>query len=177
MGRLRRHEIRQERAFQGMRKAWFGTWGDYHRYIGRASTDLAFSRGREGRPKSNAEAQRTQRARRLWWFRMSCVESEGDGDLAGTWLRRTWSWSGGAAERLFGLGAVVDVEEFEGAEDGFFAATRTTVRFAVGWHGGARDNAERISVSLFDDLGGDGAVRKFKIAFWASQHPTGHISA
>jgi hypothetical protein len=72
---------------------------------------------------------------------------------------------------------VVDVEEFEGAEDGSAFAIGTSALLAVGRHGGARDYAERITKGLLENLRSDRAVRKFETAFWAPQHPTGHVSA
>jgi hypothetical protein len=53
---------------------------------------------------------------------------------------------------LGGLGAVVDVEEFEWLEDGFGFARRTATWFAVGGHLWARNYAERIAKGLLKNF-------------------------
>jgi hypothetical protein len=78
---------------------------------------------------------------------------------------------------LRALGAVVDVEEFEGLEDRVFFAGGTAAGLAVGRHCRTLDYAEGIAMGLFEDFRGDRAMRKFETAFGASQHPTGHVSA
>jgi len=75
------------------------------------------------------------------------------------------------------LGAVVDVEEFEWAEDGVFFAVGTATFLTFGGHGGTRDDAEGVAMGLLENFRGDRAVRKFETALRASQHPTGHVSA
>jgi hypothetical protein len=79
--------------------------------------------------------------------------------------------------RLGVLRAVVDVEEFEGAEDGFVLAAGAAALLAFGGNCGARNHTEGVAMGLFESLGGDGAMRKFEAALRAPQHPTGHVSA
>jgi hypothetical protein len=75
------------------------------------------------------------------------------------------------------LGAVVDVEEFEGAEDGLATAVGTLTLFAFGGNCWTRNDAERIAMGLFESFGGDRAMWEFEAALRAPQHPTGHVSA
>jgi hypothetical protein len=86
--------------------------------------------------------------------------------------------AGGAAlQRLRALGPVVDVEQFEGAEDRFTFTTGTLTVFAFGWDSRPRNDAEWIAMGLFESFQSNRAMRKFETALRASQHPTGHVSA
>jgi hypothetical protein len=75
------------------------------------------------------------------------------------------------------LGAVVDVEEFEGAEDGVFFTVRTAAFLTVVRHGRTLDDTEGVAMGLFESFRGDRAVREFETALGTAQHPTGHLSA
>jgi len=50
------------------------------------------------------------------------------------------------------LGAVVDVEEFEWAEDGVFVAVGTATFLTFGWHGRTLNDAEGVAMSLFESF-------------------------
>jgi hypothetical protein len=108
------------------------------------------------------EREITQRRRRRRAARRCFVDSNADD---------------GAGLGLFGRRTVVDVKEFEGAEDGVFFAVGAAARFTVGGQSRALNNTERIAMGLFENLGGDRAMRKFETALGAPQHPTGHVSA
>jgi hypothetical protein len=83
----------------------------------------------------------------------------------------------GKVERLIGGGSVVDVEEFEGLEDGFFFAWGAAAVLAFGVDGRSLNDMERIAMGLFESFWGDRAVRKFEATLRAPQHPSGHFSA
>jgi hypothetical protein len=74
---------------------------------------------------------------------------------------------------LGGVGAVVDVEEFEGLEDRLYFAFGAEAFFAFGGDGRSRNDVEWIAMGLFEGFRGDRAVRKFKTALRTPQHPTG----
>ena len=79
--------------------------------------------------------------------------------------------------RLIGGGAVVDLEEFEGLEDGFLFAGGAAALFSFGDDGGSLNDMERIAVGLFECFRGNRTVREFETTLRAPQHPSGHVSA